>query len=120
MFGFFKRKTPPPAPPTPPKKETPPTTTSLVVGDLVICIEAPWMKYPMPWVTYPDVGDTRRIVRITAGTNHAGHDDCWLWFSATDQVGYSASCFRKVQLDHTPAEEAFSRSIRDLVKEGAS
>lgn len=113
MFGFFRRKKTPPSPPTAP-------STSLCVGDLVVCIDAPWMDHPIPWVRFVDVGDVRRIVMITAGTNHAGKNDCWLWFSPTDQVGYSASCFRKTQLNHEPAEEAFTRSIRDLVKEPVS
>lgn len=117
MFRFFRRK-PAPTPPAPPHDDTPPQSTSIGVGDLVVCISASWPSTTLAFGDMPQVDSIERVVRVHARTNHVGHAGPWLYFERRHPgLGFAAECFRKVQLSHEPAEECFTASIRDLVKE---
>lgn len=115
MFGFFKRK----------PKPTPhygPRSTAIVVGDLVVCIDGDWTmeKHPVPAGKHPVKGEVYRVAAIKM-TNRAGfHPGPWLYLTLRPDVGYTPEHFRKAQLNHEPAEECFTASIRDLVKEPVS
>lgn len=117
MFGFFRRKQPPP----PPTFE--PRSTSLVPGDLVVCIDDDWAKglgYVPPG-QHPVKGQLYRVSSIRMQNAVANfHPGPWLYLCLRPTIGYDPGCFRKAQLNHEPAEEAFTRSIRDLVKEPVS
>lgn len=115
MFEFFKRK---PTPPAPPKDDTPPPSTSIVAGDLVVCIAATWPKSSPLFGDCPQINDIDRVAHVGLRTNHAGHPGPWLYLERRNpKIGFAAECFRKVQISHEPAEECFTASIRDLVKD---
>jgi hypothetical protein len=118
MFGFFRRK--PKAPPVDDRR----TANDWRPGDLAVAIDngRGWDDIcSTEGVKIPVHGAVYRVLSVYEKVNSRNVLAYWLELEGLSPgVGYESNAFRKAQLNHEPAEEAFTRSIRDLVKEPVS